>query len=56
MKRPLSVDNEFRLNVDEQQDNIKHLKYQCDIDNEDEIRETRAVINPKKKKASVCNM
>ena len=27
-----SMNNEFKVNVDEQQDDIKHLKEYCDID------------------------
>ena len=27
-----SMNNEFKVNVDEQQDDIKHLKENCDID------------------------
>ena len=51
------MNNELKLNVDEQQDDIKHLKEQCDIDNEDEVQEITAAITPmKKEKACVCNM
>ena len=41
MKRPLN--NECKLNVDKQQDDIKHLKEQCDIDNKDYVQEITAV-------------
>ena len=37
------------LNVDEQQDDIKHLKEQCDIYNEDEVQEITAAKNPIKR-------
>ena len=32
MKNANKVKNELKLNVDEQQDNIKHLKEYCEID------------------------
>ena len=49
--------NEPKLNVDEQQDDIKHLKEQFDLDNEDEVQEITAAITPmKKKKAYVCDI
>ena len=35
-EKAIEVNNEFKLNVDELQDDIKHLKEQSDIDNEDE--------------------
>ena len=50
------MNNELKLNVDEQQDDIKHLKEQCDIDNEDKVQEITAAITPKKEKACVCDM
>ena len=34
--------------------NIKHLKSQCDIDNDDEVEEITAAITPMKKKKPVC--
>ena len=30
-ERAIKVNNELKVNVDEQQDDIKHLKEQCDI-------------------------
>ena len=38
------------LNVDEQQDDITHLKEQCDIEDEDEVQEITASITPMQKK------
>ena len=35
--KAMEVNDELKVNVDEQQDDIKHLKEQCDIDNEDEF-------------------
>ena len=40
------VNNELKLNVDEQQDDIKHLKEQCNIDDEDEVQKITAARNP----------
>ena len=45
---------EPKLFVDKQQDDIKHLKEQCDIDNEDEVQEITAAITPMKKKKPAC--
>ena len=42
------------LNVDEQQDDIKHIKEECDINNEDEAKEITAAITPMKTKKPVC--
>ena len=50
----IDVNNELKLNVDEQQDDIKHLKEQCDIDNEDEVQEITAAKIPMIKKKPVC--
>ena len=43
-----------KLNVDEQQDDIKHLKEQSDIDDEDDVQEIKAAITPMKKKKPLC--
>ena len=48
-EKAIKVNNELKLNVDEQQDDIKHLKEQNDIDNEDEVKEITAAITPMKK-------
>ena len=40
------MNDKVELNVDEQQDNIKHLKDQCDRDNEDDIQDMTAAITP----------
>ena len=51
------MNNEPKLNVDEHQDDIKHLKEQYDIHNEDEVQEiTAAKKNHEKEKACVCDM
>ena len=33
-ERAIEVNNELKLNVDEQQDDLKHLKEQRDVDDE----------------------
>ena len=56
-EKAIEVNNEFKLNVDEQQDNIKHLKEQCDINDigdMDEVQEITAVRTPMKKNRPVC--
>ena len=35
-EKPIEVNNELKLNVDEQQGNIKHFKKKCYTDEEDE--------------------
>ena len=45
-EKVIEVNNELKLNVDDQQDDIKHLKEQCDIDDEDEVKEITAARNP----------
>ena len=37
-EKAIEVNNELKLNVDEQQDDIKYLKEQCDLDDEDNLR------------------
>ena len=48
------MNNEFKLNVDKQQDDIKPLKEQCDIGDEDEDQEITAASTPTKKIKPVC--
>ena len=49
------MNNELKLIVDKQQDDIKHLKEQChDIDDEDEVQEITADSTPMKKNRPVC--
>ena len=52
--RAIEVNNDLKVNVVEQQDDIKHLKEQWDIDDDDEIQEITAAITPMKKKKPVC--
>ena len=48
------MNNELKLNVDKQQHDIKHLKEQCDIDDEDEVKEITAATTPMKKNKHMC--
>ena len=49
----MEVNNELRLNVDEQQDD-KKLKVKSDIDDSDEVQEIIAVRAPMKINRPVC--
>ena len=55
-EKAIEVSKELKLNVDEQQDDIKHLKEQCDVDDETEVHEITAVITPMKRNACMCAM
>ena len=52
-EKTIEVNNEHKLNVDEQEDDIKHLKEQYDEDDEDEVQEIRAARTPMKKNRPV---
>ena len=41
-EKAIKVNNDIKLNVDERQDDIKHLKEQYDIDDEDKVKEITA--------------
>ena len=49
-EKAIEVNNELKLIINKKQDNIKHFKEQCNIDDEDEVQETIAAITPIKKK------
>ena len=52
------MNNDIKLNVDEKQHDVKHLKEQYDKDDEDEVQEITAARNPIKKNQTVymtCN-
>ena len=53
-EKAIKVNNEFMVNVDEQQDDIKHIKEQCDIDDENEVQEITAARTPLKNKRPMC--
>ena len=44
----IEVNNELKLNVDDQQDDIKHLKEQWEIYDEDEVQKITAARTPMK--------
>ena len=57
-EKAIEVNNDLKLNVDEQQDDIKQLTEQCDIDGEDDDQDITAARNPMKKNKAVyvtCN-
>ena len=57
-EKAIEVNNDLKLNVDEQQDDIKNFKEQCDIDDEEEVQEITSARNPMKKNKAVyvtCN-
>ena len=45
-EKAIEVNTELKLNVDRQQDDIKHLNEQCDIDDEDKVQEITAASTP----------
>ena len=51
------MNNELKLTVDEQQNDIKPLKDLCDINHENDVQEITAAINAMKKKpvCGTCN-
>ena len=52
-EKAMEVNNELRLNVDEQQDE-KTLKVKSDIDDSDEVQELTAARTPMKNDRPVC--
>ena len=46
--------NNLKLNVDKQQDEIKHLKYQCNTDDKDKVQEISGAKMPMEKNKSAC--
>ena len=51
--RAIEVNNELKVNVDEQQDDITLYKDQHDRDNEDEVHENCSFNNPQDKEKSL---
>ena len=45
-EKATEVNNELKLNFDKQQDDSKHLKEQCDINDENEIQEITSASTP----------
>ena len=52
-EKTIEVNNELELNDDRQQDDIKHLKEKCGIDDEDGVQEITAASTPMKKNKPV---
>ena len=52
--KAIGVNNELKLNVNKQQDDINNLKDKCDIDDEDEVQKITAASTPMKKNKSMC--
>ena len=50
----IQVNTELKVNIDDQQVDMKHLKEQCDIDDEDKVQKTTVARTPMKKIKSVC--
>ena len=50
----IEVNNELKLNVVEQEDELKHLTEQCDIDDEDKVQEITVARSPMKINRPVC--
>ena len=46
--KAIEVNNKLKLNVDDQQDDIKHLKEQWEIYDEDEVQKITAARTPMK--------
>ena len=56
-EKDIEVNKELKLNVDEQQDDLIHLKEQCDIydiGDIDEVQEITAARTPMKKNRPMC--
>ena len=53
-EKAIEVNNELRLNVDEQQDNKNHLKLKWDIVDADEVQEITAVRTSMNNRISLC--
>ena len=50
------MNNKLKLNVVEQQGDIKHLKEQCNKDDKDKVQELSGARTQIKKKNCVCHM
>ena len=53
-EKAIEVNTELKLKGDEQQDDVKHLKEQCDIDDGDEVQEITAARTSMKNNRPVC--
>ena len=53
-EKTIEVNNQLKVNVDEQQDDIKDLREQCNKDDKDKVQEISGAGIPMKKNKSVC--
>ena len=53
-EKAIEVNNDLKLNMDELQEYIKHLKEQCDIYDENEVQEITAAKTLMKKNRTGC--
>ena len=53
-EKTIEVNNQFKVNVDEQQDDINDLKESCNKDDKDKVQEISGAATPMKKNKSVC--
>ena len=44
-EKTIEVNNDLKIKVDEQQDDIKHLKFKCNTHDEDKVQEITAARN-----------
>ena len=50
----IEVTKELKFNIEEQEDYLKHLKEECEIDYEDEVQEITAARTAMTKNRPVC--
>ena len=53
-EKAVEVNNDLKLNDDKPQGDIKDLKEQCDIDDEDELQKITTASTPIKKSKPLC--
>ena len=53
-EKTIEVNNQLKVNVDEQQDDIKYLREQCNKDYKDKVQDITGAGTPMKKNKSVC--
>ena len=53
-EKTIEVNNQLKVNVDEQQDDIKDLRVQCNKDDKDKVQEISGAGTPMKKNKTVC--
>ena len=53
-EKTIEVNNQVKINVEEQQHDIEDLKEQCNKDGKDKVKEISGTGTPMKKNKSVC--